>query len=91
MTRLLLLLIRLYRAAISPLLVAVFGPVCRFTPSCSQYAAECIRTHGAARGVLLSLRRLSKCHPFHAGGHDPPPLPPSPPNRSDAASGSARR
>lgn len=67
--RLLLVLIRGYQLAISPLL----GPACRFEPSCSRYAAACIHTHGAARGSLLSLLRLCKCHPFHAGGFDPPP------------------
>jgi uncharacterized protein len=70
---LLALLIRLYQLTLSRLLRAVFGPMCRFTPSCSQYALECIRSHGALRGTLLSVRRLSKCHPFHPGGYDPPP------------------
>jgi putative membrane protein insertion efficiency factor len=69
--RLLIGLIRIYQVVISPLL----GPVCRFHPSCSRYAAECLRLHGAARGSWLSARRLMKCHPFHPGGHDPPPLP----------------
>jgi putative membrane protein insertion efficiency factor len=67
--RLLLLLIRVYRLALSPLL----GGQCRFEPSCSRYAAACIATHGAARGSLLSVLRLCKCHPFHEGGFDPPP------------------
>lgn len=71
--RVLLALIRVYQATLSPLL----GQVCRFHPSCSRYAAECLRLYGAWRGTLLSLRRLSRCHPFHPGGHDPPPLPPS--------------
>src|SRR5690606_19853566 len=69
--RLLIGLIRIYQLVISPFL----GPVCRFHPSCSRYAAECLRLHGAARGSWLSVRRLMKCHPFHPGGHDPPPLP----------------
>jgi len=71
--RLLMALIRLYQLTISPLL----GPVCRFEPSCSRYAMECLRLHGAWRGSLLSILRLGKCHPFHPGGYDPPPLPPS--------------
>jgi hypothetical protein len=79
--RLLLLLIRLYQLTLSRLILAVFGQVCRFEPSCSRYAFACIRTHGAVRGSLLSLRRLSKCHPFHPGGYDPPP----PPRRSKSA------
>ena len=67
------LAIRLYQLTLSRLIRAVLGDVCRFQPSCSQYAFACIRSHGALRGSLLSLRRLSKCHPFHPGGHDPVP------------------
>ena len=73
MRRLLLLLVTGYRRLISPLL----GPRCRFAPSCSAYAEEAITTHGAARGSWLALRRLSRCHPFHAGGYDPVPDPES--------------
>ncbi len=58
-----------YRRFISPLL----GPKCRFYPSCSAYALEAVQLHGAMRGSWLALRRLSKCHPFHAGGIDPVP------------------
>jgi len=71
--RLLMGVIRLYQLTISPLL----GPVCRFEPSCSRYAMECLHLHGAWRGTLLSIVRLGKCHPFHPGGYDPPPLPAS--------------
>ncbi len=71
--RLLVWLIRLYQLTLSKLILAIFGPVCRFEPSCSRYAVACIRDHGALRGSLLSLKRLSKCHPFHPGGYDPPP------------------
>jgi len=71
--RLLMMLIRIYQLTLSRLITAALGPVCRFTPSCSSYAFECIRTQGALRGSLLSLKRLSKCHPFHPGGYDPPP------------------
>lgn len=67
--RLLLALIRFYQLAISPYL----GRACRFEPSCSRYAAACLQAHGAARGSLLSVKRLCKCHPFHPGGWDPPP------------------
>lgn len=70
----LIALIRLYQRTLSPLL----GNVCRFEPSCSRYAAECLKLHGAARGSLLSFLRLCKCHPFHPGGYDPPPLPKAP-------------
>lgn len=75
--RLLMLLIRAYQLTLSRAILFLFGPVCRFTPSCSAYAFECIRWHGALRGSLLSVKRLSKCHPFHPGGHDPPPRPAS--------------
>jgi putative membrane protein insertion efficiency factor len=67
--RVLLAVIRAYRTAISPALT----PSCRFVPSCSAYAAEAIEVHGAARGSWLAVRRLLRCHPFHAGGHDPVP------------------
>lgn len=69
MKRLLLLLIRGYRYTISPLL----GQSCRFTPSCSAYALEAIDRFGALRGSWLALRRILRCHPFHAGGYDPVP------------------
>lgn len=69
MQRLLVKLIGLYRYWLSPWL----GQSCRFHPSCSQYAAEAITGHGAARGVWLTLRRVGRCHPFHAGGFDPVP------------------
>ena len=69
MRAVLLLLIRGYQLLISPLL----GPRCRFHPSCSQYALEAVNLHGPLRGTWLALRRLSRCHPFHAGGYDPVP------------------
>lgn len=58
--------VRAYQLVLSPLLPAS----CRFTPSCSQYALEAIRTHGPARGSWLAVRRIARCHPFHAGGVD---------------------
>jgi putative membrane protein insertion efficiency factor len=63
------LLIRLYQWTLSPFL----GRSCRFYPTCSNYALEAIHTHGTWRGGWLALKRLSKCHPFHPGGYDPPP------------------
>lgn len=69
MTRVLLLLIRAYKRLISPLLPVA----CRFTPTCSEYAAEAIRRHGSVRGTGLAIRRLSRCRPFGGGGEDPVP------------------
>jgi len=67
--RILLLGVDAYRVALSPLL----GGFCRYWPSCSLYALEALRRHGARRGTELALRRLSRCHPFHPGGYDPVP------------------
>ena len=61
--------IRAYRRWISPLL----GSHCRFHPSCSAYTEEAIVSHGLLRGVLLAVRRVLRCHPFHPGGVDPVP------------------
>jgi putative membrane protein insertion efficiency factor len=69
MTRLLLALIRGYRYALSPW----WGNQCRFTPTCSEYASAAIERHGAMRGTWLAMCRISKCHPWHAGGFDPVP------------------
>jgi len=69
MKKLLLLLIRLYRYALSPLL----GSRCRFYPSCSEYTAEAIERHGAWNGARLGARRICRCHPWHPGGFDPVP------------------
>lgn len=59
--------IGLYRSFISPL----FGPRCRFYPSCSQYALEAVRKYGAIRGSCLAIWRLLRCNPFNLGGYDP--------------------
>jgi len=74
LARLLIAIVRLYQRTLSPLL-GLAGPMCRFEPSCSRYAVACLEQHGAARGSLLSVVRLCKCHPFHPGGFDPPPPP----------------
>ncbi len=69
MRALLLGSIKLYRYILSPWL----GHHCRFYPSCSQYALEAIEDHGAMRGGWLAIKRLLRCHPWHAGGVDPVP------------------
>ncbi len=69
-TSLLSVPIRAYQWCLRPLL----GPNCRFEPSCSDYALEALRTHGAARGAALAGRRILRCNPWCAGGHDPVPL-----------------
>ena len=58
-----------YQYLISPF----FGPSCRFTPTCSDYAIKAINQHGILKGLWLALRRLGRCHPWHEGGHDPVP------------------
>jgi uncharacterized protein len=69
--------VRLYRWTVSPLLVFLFGPAggCRFTPSCSQYAVDAIRSQGVLAGSGLAVRRICRCHPWGDGGHDPAPKP----------------
>ena len=69
MSTLLVWLLRAYQLLLSPML----GQNCRFYPSCSSYAIEAIRAHGAARGALLALRRVCRCHPWNDGGFDPVP------------------
>ena len=66
-------LIRLYQWTLSPFL----GSNCRYSPTCSHYAVEAIRTHGVLRGLGLALRRVGRCHPWHPGGYDPVPEPDS--------------
>ena len=66
---LLLILIRFYRRAISPLM----KPSCRFSPTCSRYAYDAIDRFGPLAGSWLALKRILRCHPFHPGGYDPVP------------------
>ena len=72
---LLLSFIWLYQRTLSPAIpIVTLGRCgCRFVPTCSHYAAEAIRTHGALEGTVLALRRLVKCTPLHPGGFDPVP------------------
>lgn len=70
-------LIKLYQWFLSPLKNALFGATgrCRFVPSCSTYAVEAVRKHGALRGSWLAVRRLLRCHPWGDFGPDPVPEP----------------
>ena len=67
--------VRLYRWVLSPLQTCLFGPLarCRFTPSCSEYALEALRRHGALAGAWLAVKRIARCHPWGSCGHDPVP------------------
>ena len=69
MKTILLAVIRLYQLTLS----AVIGRRCRYLPTCSDYAGDAIRKHGAARGFLLALARASRCHPWGQSGFDPVP------------------
>lgn len=69
MRQLLLLLIRVYQYAISPMMVSR----CRFTPTCSQYAIEALQAHGTLKGSGLAFRRILRCHPWGKHGYDPVP------------------
>jgi putative membrane protein insertion efficiency factor len=64
--RVLLMAVRVYQAFFS----ALMPSACKFYPTCSHYAAEAVRLHGARRGSWLALRRLARCHPFTRGGVD---------------------
>ena len=69
LTYLLILPIKLYQLLLSPLI----GPSCRFTPTCSNYAIEAINKYGPIKGFWLSIKRISKCHPWGDSGNDPVP------------------
>lgn len=69
MAKLLMCLIRGYQIALSPF----FGQQCRFYPTCSAYAMDAIKKHGAMLGSYYAIRRMLRCHPWHVGGRDPIP------------------
>ena len=66
--RLLIALVRGYQRFVSPF----FAPTCRFTPSCSAYAVQSFRKYGAAKGLVLAVWRVLRCHPWGGSGYDPP-------------------
>jgi len=66
-------LVQAYRLLLSPWL----GSACRFEPTCSVYALQALQAHGAGLGSYLTLRRLTRCHPWCSGGEDPVPAQPS--------------
>ncbi|MDR2629410.1 MAG: membrane protein insertion efficiency factor YidD [Spirochaetaceae bacterium] len=66
---LVLVLIRFYQKLISP----HFPASCRYFPTCSAYAYEAVQKYGVFRGLVLSIKRILRCHPFHPGGYDPVP------------------
>jgi len=70
-TRAVVALVGGYQVLLSP----VLGRHCRFAPTCSEYARLVLIAHGVERGGWLAVRRVLRCHPFHPGGYDPPPLP----------------
>jgi putative membrane protein insertion efficiency factor len=67
MQRIVIRTLQVYKFAISPLLPSA----CRFYPTCSEYMHEAVERHGVGKGIWMGLRRLGRCHPFHAGGYDP--------------------
>ena len=67
MKHFLVVLIRLYQKFLSP----VKGQTCRFYPTCSEYSVQALQKYGFIKGSWKSIKRISKCHPFHSGGHDP--------------------
>jgi len=69
--RVFVLAIRAYRVAVSPMIVALLGPRCRFTPTCSEYAVEAIERFGVVRGSAKAAMRLARCNPLGGHGYDP--------------------
>jgi len=66
-TYMLIKFIKIYKYLISPLI----GPSCRYLPTCSEYSIEALKTYGLPKGLLLSLKRIMRCHPFGNSGFDP--------------------
>lgn len=66
-------MLRIYRAILSPMIMGLYGPACRFEPSCSEYACQAVAAYGVMRGGAMAARRLARCHPLGGHGHDPVP------------------
>ena len=79
--------VRVYQWVLAPL----FPPSCRFEPTCSTYAVEALRRHGAWRGGFLTLRRLARCNPWGRAGYDPVPPVDTPSTRSPSCCAGHRR
>jgi uncharacterized protein len=77
--------VAIYRAAISPAIHAINGPVCRFEPSCSVYARDAIAEYGMIRGAVMAIWRVARCNPIGGHGYDPVP------RRADARCGAEGR
>lgn len=67
MKKILILLVKLYRYIVSPMMPMS----CRFVPTCSEYSIEALNKYGIVKGLYLTVRRILRCHPFHPGGYDP--------------------
>lgn len=67
MRKLIVTILRFYKFVVSPMLPSA----CRYYPSCSEYTRQAVEKYGPARGIWMGIKRLSRCHPFHAGGLDP--------------------
>ena len=69
MKKIIILIIKTYQITLSPLL----GSNCRFHPTCSEYTIQAVNEHGAYKGLILGVKRISKCHPLGPKGYDPVP------------------
>ena len=69
MKKIIILIIKTYQITLSPLI----GNNCRFHPTCSEYTIQAVNEHGVYRGLILGVKRISKCHPFGGKGYDPVP------------------
>jgi len=73
MKKITLTLLKIYKRALSPVLVGVFGHSCRFTPTCGEYGREAVERFGVGKGLWMAAGRFLRCHPFSRGYYDPVP------------------